>query len=206
MSINGNLLLHNAPYKISSPFGYRIHPITKEHQGHNGVDYATYGKCPPIYCPFDGAEVLKIGTDRYGAKFVYVGFKDLSYVGLAYHCSKINCHVGQKLNKNDIFAYVGTTGRSTGKHLHWSWIVYNNKWNQYYNADYIDFEKYVLPLEEEEMVQRYNKVSELPKSLQKEIQELINSGALKGDTNGNLNITEDMARCLIINKRYADNK
>lgn len=142
MGVNGNLLLHNASYRISSPFGYRIHPITKQPQGHNGVDYATYGKCPPIYCPFDNCEVLKIGTDQYGAKFVYVGFKDLGYVGLAYHCSKINCHIGQKLNKGDIFAYVGTTGRSTGEHLHWSWIVLNNKWNQYYNADYVDFEKF----------------------------------------------------------------
>ena len=62
----------------------------------------------------------------------------------------------------------------------------------------------LLNEEEEDMVQRYSKVSELPKSLQREVQELINSGALKGDEKGNLNITEDMARCLIINKRYAE--
>lgn len=143
MSNNGKLLLMDAPHKVSSPFGYRIHPITNKPQGHNGVDYSTYGKCPPIYCPFDGGEVIKIGTDRYGAKFVYVGFKNIGYVGLAYHCSKINCHLGQKLNKGDMFAFVGTTGRSTGEHLHWSWIVYNNKWNKYYEADYKDFEKYI---------------------------------------------------------------
>lgn len=62
----------------------------------------------------------------------------------------------------------------------------------------------VEKMEEEDM--RYNKVTELPKGLQKEIQELVDSGALKGDEKGNLNITEDMARCLIINKRYADSK
>ncbi|WP_051280460.1 peptidoglycan recognition protein family protein [Anaerovorax odorimutans] len=61
-------------------------------------------------------------------------------------------------------------------------------------------------LEEEEMQERYSKVSELPKSLQEEVQELVDSGALKGDGNGNLNITEDMARCMIINKRYVDSK
>ena len=125
--------------------------MTKQPQGHDGVDYATYGKCPPILCPFDGGEVLRIGTDRFGAKFVYVGFKALNRVGLAYHCSKINCHVGQKLSKGDTFAFVGTTGRSTGEHLHWGWMLYNDKWNKYYDADYEDFEKYELPEEEEKV-------------------------------------------------------
>lgn len=69
-----------------------------------------------------------------------------------------------------------------------------------------EFKKRIARLEDEEMVKRYDKVNELPKSLQAEVQELVNIGALKGDENGNLNITEDMARCLIINKRYADKK
>ena len=51
---------------------------------------------------------------------------------------------------------------------------------------------------------RYNKVSEMPKWAQNEAQELINSGALKGDENGNLDLTEDMLRMLIISKRYAE--
>lgn len=58
--------------------------------------------------------------------------------------------------------------------------------------------------EDEEEMTRYNKVSELPDYYQEEIQELIDSGALKGDANGNLNLTEDMARAMIISKRYAD--
>ena len=58
--------------------------------------------------------------------------------------------------------------------------------------------------EDEEEMTRYNKVSELPEYYRAEIQELIDSGALKGDANGDLNITEDMARAMIISKRYAD--
>lgn len=53
---------------------------------------------------------------------------------------------------------------------------------------------------------RYNKVSEMPTWAQKEMQELIDSGALRGDENGNLNLSEDMMRVLIISKRYADAK
>ena len=57
--------------------------------------------------------------------------------------------------------------------------------------------------EEEEMVKRYDKVSDLPASLQKEAQELVDSGALAG-SNGKLDVTEDMIRTMIISKRYAD--
>ena len=58
-------------------------------------------------------------------------------------------------------------------------------------------------LEEENMV-RYQHVEDMPKWAQPEIQELVDAGALRGDENGNLNLTEDMIRMLIINKRYAE--
>lgn len=51
---------------------------------------------------------------------------------------------------------------------------------------------------------RYNEVSEMPVWARPEIQELIDSGALRGDENGNLNLSEDMMRCLIISKRYTE--
>lgn len=51
---------------------------------------------------------------------------------------------------------------------------------------------------------RYNKVEDMPAWAQEEIRALVDAGALRGDENGNLNLTEDMIRMLIINKRYAD--
>ena len=57
---------------------------------------------------------------------------------------------------------------------------------------------------EEENMMRYNKIEEMPKWAQPEIQELVDAGALRGDENGNFNLTEDMIRMLIINKRYAE--
>lgn len=53
-------------------------------------------------------------------------------------------------------------------------------------------------------VDRYNKVSEMPVWARAEMQELIDSGALKGDEKGNLDLSEDMMRCLIISKRHAE--
>ena len=57
--------------------------------------------------------------------------------------------------------------------------------------------------EEEDMV-RYNTVAEMPEYYRAEAQALIDAGALKGGTDGSLNISEDMLRCMIISKRYMD--
>ena len=59
------------------------------------------------------------------------------------------------------------------------------------------------PETEEDMV-RYNTVAEMPEYYRAEAQALIDAGALKGGTGGNLNISEDMLRCMIVNKRYMD--
>ncbi len=57
--------------------------------------------------------------------------------------------------------------------------------------------------EEDEMV-RYNTVAEMPEYYRADAQALIDAGALKGGTDGSLNISEDMLRCMIISKRYMD--
>lgn len=57
---------------------------------------------------------------------------------------------------------------------------------------------------EESDMKRYNKIEEMPTWAQPEIQALVDAGALRGDEKGEFNLTEDMIRMLIINKRYAD--
>jgi hypothetical protein len=57
---------------------------------------------------------------------------------------------------------------------------------------------------DEEMAIRYNRVDEMPSYYREEAQALVDCGALLGDEHGNLNVTEDMLRCLIISKRYSD--
>ena len=58
--------------------------------------------------------------------------------------------------------------------------------------------------EEDENMTRYNTVAEMPEYYRAEAQALIDAGALKGGTDGSLNISEDMLRCMIISKRYMD--
>ena len=57
---------------------------------------------------------------------------------------------------------------------------------------------------EEDDMTRYNTVAEMPEYYRAEAQALIDAGALRGDAAGNLNVTEDMLRCMIISKRYQD--
>ena len=60
------------------------------------------------------------------------------------------------------------------------------------------------PETEEDDMTRYNTVAEMPEYYRAEAQALIDAGALRGDAAGNLNVTEDMLRCMIISKRYQD--
>ena len=116
---------HFLDYKrISSPFGYRIHPVTKRKDFHAGLDLpAKYGT--PIYAPADGVVEYAQKKGAYG-KFLLIahnyGFKT------AYgHLSKYAVRHGEYVSKGDVIAYVGSTGRSTGPHLHFE-LRYLNKW------------------------------------------------------------------------------
>lgn len=142
-------LIKNVQYKISSPFGYRIHPFTKKPEGHNGTDIATYHKKVPCYAVTDGI-IRKTLQDRFGANVVYVEFPKLNHYGMYYHLDRIDVKVGQKVTKDTQIGIVGTTGQSTGVHLHFSWIKSNSNAMRYYKADYEDFEKYSFPQEHSE--------------------------------------------------------
>ena len=138
--MNADLLLKDK-YALTSPFADRYNPVTGKWEKHNGNDYGTYNKSIPIYNPFNGV-VVKKGIDSFGALFFYVDYGD--YVGLFYHCSKIYVSVGQKVSAGQQIALTGTTGRSSGIHLHFSWIKNNSKALSYYEADYRDWEEEIL--------------------------------------------------------------
>ncbi len=105
--------------RITSPFGYRIHPITKKRAFHAGVDLqAALGT--PIYAPADGVVAYakkKGGYGNYILLYHALGFKT------AYgHLSRFNVKEGDYVQKNDLIGYVGNTGRSTGAHLHYEML------------------------------------------------------------------------------------
>lgn len=201
---NAERLLGKAKYRISSPFGLRVHPITKEIEGHNGTDYSTYGQNVPCYAPADG-KVLKVSMDQYGGKFVYVVFPKLNRVGLYYHLDQITVKVNKVVKKGDQIGIVGTTGRSTGIHLHFSWIKWNDAALKYYYADYEDFEKYKFPDEEEdeEDMKVYENINELTGDWKEAVEWALKKKIILG-TGKTMGLRESEVKALVF--QYRDNK
>jgi murein DD-endopeptidase MepM/ murein hydrolase activator NlpD len=109
--------------RISSGYGMRRHPILGYGKMHKGADFAA-PTGTPIYASGDGV-VEKAG--RLGAYGNYVKIRHRSDLHTAYaHMSRIAAKQGQRVKQGDVIGYVGTTGRSTGPHLHYEVLV-NNK-------------------------------------------------------------------------------
>ena len=103
--------------RISSRFGYRQHPITGNFGIHNGTDIAA-PEGTPIYAAFNGT-VEEVGYNSARGNYVL-----LSHGGdtqtLYLHCSEIVAPEGAVVRGGEIIAKVGSTGDSTGPHLHFS--------------------------------------------------------------------------------------
>lgn len=100
---------------ISSPFGYRMHPILHRMILHAGMDMAVAAGTP-IYAA-DSGEVIYAGWyGGYGKVVIIDHGGDLST--LYGHTSSYVVDAGQRVKKGQLIAYVGSTGMSTGPHLH----------------------------------------------------------------------------------------
>jgi len=101
---------------FTSKFGYRVSPFTGRPVMHNGLDIAS-APGAPVYAPADGV-VSFAGYDAGYGKLVAIdhGYGVVTRYG---HNSRIYVEVGQKVRRRDVVAAVGSTGRSTGPHLHY---------------------------------------------------------------------------------------
>lgn len=107
--------------KVSSRYGYRVHPITKVESFHNGIDIVMpIGTT--IFAPCNGV-VDRIWSDSIGGlQLRFTGYdesisKDTYTFGFA-HLSRVVALEGVRYNEGDIIAYSGNSGRSNGPHLH----------------------------------------------------------------------------------------
>lgn len=120
LSLARNFLKTPVKYsRISSKFGRRVHPITHSLHKHLGTDFvAPTGT--PVWAMSDG-RVAKMTRDPYSGN--YISIKHSNRYETSYlHLSKFNraLKVGHRVRQKDVIGYVGTTGRSTGPHLHLS--------------------------------------------------------------------------------------
>jgi murein DD-endopeptidase MepM/ murein hydrolase activator NlpD len=106
--------------RVSSGYGIRVHPITRDKKAHKGIDYAA-PTGTPIRTVGDGV-VEFAGTQRgYGNVIEIKHRADMTTVFA--HLSRIGVKKGQKVEQGDIIGAVGTTGFSTGPHLHFEFRV-----------------------------------------------------------------------------------
>ncbi|MBB1309410.1 M23 family metallopeptidase [Pseudoalteromonas sp. SR41-8] len=112
-----------ANYYISSSFGLRKDPVNNRHAYHKGVDLAGWHKTE-IFAPADGT-VLRAGRNGGYGNFIELQHKN-GFVTRFGHLNKINVKKGQTVTKNDVIGLMGSTGRSTGTHLHYE-VLLNDK-------------------------------------------------------------------------------
>lgn len=101
---------------MTSEFGMRTHPVTGGRRAHKGIDLgASTGT--PIYATADGLVSRASWFSSYG---LYVSIEHGGEIQTRYaHMSRLNVAEGQRVKKGEIIGFVGTTGRSTGPHLHY---------------------------------------------------------------------------------------
>ena len=99
--------------KITSSFGYRTDPFTGKKRLHNGLDLRARNE--EVFAMLHG-KVIKTGEDRRSGKYVILqhGNIQISYC----HLSKIMVKAGTLVNPGKVVAISGSTGRSSGPHLH----------------------------------------------------------------------------------------
>ena len=111
-----NFVLPITGAAISSGFGWRVHPITGERKLHKGVDFAAPTGAP-IFAAADGIVTYAGWTDDGYGNVVELSH-DNGAITLYAHTNKVYVSKGQVINKGQAIAEVGSTGRSTGPHLH----------------------------------------------------------------------------------------
>lgn len=113
-------------YEVQSGFGYRYHPILKVLRPHTGIDIAAK-KGTPVYATADGVVSREQPGGGYGQ--VIVINHGYSYKTLYAHLSKKAVKPGEKVVRGQVIGYVGSTGISTGPHLHYEVIKGDKKVN-----------------------------------------------------------------------------
>jgi murein DD-endopeptidase MepM/ murein hydrolase activator NlpD len=103
-------------FRLSSSYGEREHPVLGGTRMHKGLDLAV-ASGTPVYAPADGVVEKASWFGSYGnfIELAHGGNMETRYG----HLSGYNVVAGQHVHKGDVIGYVGSTGRSTGPHLHY---------------------------------------------------------------------------------------
>lgn len=116
VAVSASPLLPLRQATVTSRYGYRIHPVTGELDFHTGIDLAA-AQGTKIWAAWPGT------VEEVGWSDIYGNYALVSHSGglatFYAHCDSIAVQEGMVLRQGELIGYVGTTGLSTGPHLHW---------------------------------------------------------------------------------------
>jgi murein DD-endopeptidase MepM/ murein hydrolase activator NlpD len=102
--------------RLTSEYGMRWHPVVGGRRAHKGVDLAG-----PMGTPVHAAADAVVSKAEWFSSYgLYVSLEHGADIQTRYgHMSRLNVFAGQHIHKGDVIGYIGSTGRSTGPHLHY---------------------------------------------------------------------------------------
>lgn len=133
-------------YKVTSPYGTRIHPTTKVKSFHYGIDYGTHLENWDIFALEQGT-VVASNQDSTNGNYVWVEYPRLKLKIFYCHLALRNVVKGQSVNENTVLGKVGKSGRASGIHLHMG-VKLNGKYFDHANYDYQELVKQADDLKE----------------------------------------------------------
>jgi len=144
---NGYVVPYNG---IASKFGWRIHPILKKREFHKGLDFRAK-RNTPIKAPADGVVEFAGYHKKSGFGNLIIIDHNYGFKTVYGHLKKVAVKAGQFIKKGEIIGYTGSSGLSTGPHLHYEvrFIsralnpIFFLKWNSSNFKDIFKKEKYV---------------------------------------------------------------
>lgn len=119
---------------ITSDFGYRRDPFSGRSELHTGVDIANQS-APPVYAPADGKVIYADYLAGYGKTLkIDHGY---GYITVYAHLNRFNVKEGDIVKRHQLIGYMGSTGRSTGTHLHYEVRVFDERTDpgKYFDSD-----------------------------------------------------------------------
>lgn len=121
----GGFLSYPVNTYVTSSYGMRFHPILRYHKLHDGTDFG--GGCGiPVRAAASGRVLSRYYNSGYGNRVIIDhGVRKGQSLSTSYnHLSAYSTYVGERVQQGDVIGFVGTTGYSTGCHLHF--MVYEN--------------------------------------------------------------------------------
>ena len=127
LKMQASVFQNPAEGRLTSDYGYRTHPITNQRSFHHGIDIAKSG-IVPITAAYDGVVTRANYHFSYGyVVFVLHTINGKEYETVYAHLRGTDVELGQTVSKGQQLGLMGTTGNSTGQHLHFE--IHEGRWN-----------------------------------------------------------------------------